>query len=119
MKKNRKFIIICLSIFLLLTIGIASWYILSLNYLEEYDLKSIIKIVTQIGLVGAIIPSLTISLIYYLLIKIENKLLLLFLIIILIIFLIFQIYCITLNLFFYHISDSKSFLSSLMEMFET
>ena len=44
-------------------------------------LKTIVKIVTQIGVVGAIIPSLTITLIYYLIIKIEKKLLLLFLIV--------------------------------------
>ena len=63
MTNIQKFIIICLLIFLLITVGIASWYILSLNYMEEYDLKTIVKIVTQIGVVGAIIPSLTISLI--------------------------------------------------------
>ena len=117
MKNIQKLVLVSLLIFFLLTIGIASWYILSLNYLEEYNLKSIIKIVTQIGLVGAMIPSLTISLIYYLLIKIKNKLLLLFLVIVLIVFLIFQIYFITLNLFFYDINGSKSFLKSLIEAF--
>jgi hypothetical protein len=119
MKNIRKFIIISLLIFLLITVGITSWYILSLNYLEEYNLKKIIKIVTQIGLVGAIIPSLTISLIYYLIIKIEKKILLLFLIILLIIFLLFQIYVIALNLFFYDINSSKSFLRSLIQAFES
>lgn len=117
MKNIQKLVLISLLIFFLLTIGIASWYILSLNYLEQYNLKSIIKIVTQIGLVGAIIPTLTISLIYYLIIKIKNKLLLLFFVIILIVFLIFQIYFIALNLFFYDINDSKSFLKSLIEAF--
>ena len=119
MTNIQKFIIICLLIFLLITVGIASWYILSLNYMEEYDLKTIVKIVTQIGVVGAIIPSLTISLINYLIIKIEKKLLLLFLIVFLIIFLVFQIYVITLNLFFYDINSSKSFLKSLIEAFES
>ncbi|WP_375605672.1 hypothetical protein [Flavobacterium davisii] len=115
MKNIRKFIVVSLVIFSLIVIGISSWYILSLNYMEEYDLKAIIKIITQIGIVGAIIPSLTISLIYYLMIKIENKLLLLFLIIFLIIFLIFQIYVIALKLFFYDINGSVSFLNSLIK----
>jgi len=119
MKNIRKFSIISLIIFLLIAVGIASWYILSLNYMEEYDLKTIIKIVTQIGLVGAIIPSLTISLIYYLIITIEKKILLLLLIILLIIFLLFQIYVIALNLLFYDINSSKSFLRSLIEAFES
>ncbi len=119
MKNIQKFIVISLLIFLLIALGIASWYILSLNYMEEYDLKAMIKIFTQIGVVGAIIPSLTISLIYYLIIKIEKKMLLLFLIVFLIIFLVFQIYVITLNLFFYDINSSKSFLKSLIEAFES
>ena len=119
MKNTRKFIIISLSIFILLAVGLTSWYILSLNYMENYDLKNTIKIVTQIGLVGAIIPSLTISLIYYLILKIEKKLLLLFLIILLIIFLLFQIYVIAINLLFYDINSSKSFLRSLIEAFES
>jgi hypothetical protein len=118
MKNTRKLIIIFLSTFLLLTAGIASWYILSLNYLEVYDLKNILQIVTQIGFVGAIMPALTISLIYYLILKIEHKLLLLFLMIILIVFLMMQVYWIGLNLLFYHIDDTKSFLGSLLEAFE-
>ena len=117
MENIRKFIMVSLLIFLVLTIGITCWYILSLNYLEKYDLKNTIKIVTQIGFIGAIIPSLTISLMYYFIIKIKNKLLLLFLIIILIIFLIFQVYWISINLFFYDIKDPQSFLQSLLEAF--
>ncbi len=117
MDNIRKFILISLLIFILLTIGITCWYILSLNYLEKYDLKNIIKIVTQIGCIGAIIPFLTISLMYYFIIKIKSKLLLLFLMIILIIFLIFQVYWISLNLFFYDIKGSESFLQSLLGAF--
>ena len=119
MKNMGKFIIVSLSIFLLVAVGITSWYILSLNYLEKYDLKNIAKIFIQIGLVGAIIPSLTVSSIYFLIIKIEKKLLLLFLIIFLIIFLLFQIYVIIINLFFFDINSSKSFLRSLIEAFES
>lgn len=118
MKSIRRFIVISLLIFSLIALGISSWYILSLNYIEEYDLKTIFKIITQIGLVGAIFPSLTISLIYYLIIKIENKALLLFLIVFLVIFLMFQIYVIALNLFFYEINSSKSFLMSLIDAFK-
>ncbi|MCE3075691.1 hypothetical protein [Chryseobacterium gwangjuense] len=117
MKNSRKFIIISLLLFLLFTIGITSWYILSLNYLEKYDLKTIIKIAVEIGAVGAILPSLTISLMYYFILKIKNKSLLLLLIIFLIIFLIFQLYWITVNLFLFDIKSSESFLQALLEVF--
>lgn len=117
MKDSKKQIIVGLVIFLILTIAISCWYI-SLNYLEEYNFKKITEIVTRIGLIAAIIPSLTISLIYYFILKIRNKLFLLFLIIISVFFLIFQIYWIATNLFFYEINDhSKSFLTSLLDSF--
>lgn len=119
MKNIQKFTIINLLIFILLAVAITSWYILSLNYLEEYDFTDIIRIFTQIGLVGAIIPSLTIALMNYFIIKIKSKLLIFFLALILIIFLIFQIYWITTNLFFYDINGPQSFLMSLLGAFES
>ena len=117
MKNIQKLPLITLAIYIILTVVISCWYVFSLNYIEEYNSKDIFKIIIQIGLVGAIIPTLTISLMYYFIIKVEKKLLLLFITIMLIIFLIFQIYWISINLFFYEINGSKSFIRSLIEAF--
>lgn len=113
----KKNIIISLLIFVLCTIILSGWYILLHRYEELVNVKSISKVVINVGLIGAIIPAIIFSLIYYLSKIILNKLLLTFLIFILFIFLLFSVYGLTVNMVFYHIDDSKSFLQSLLEAF--
>ncbi len=115
--ENKRNITVSLFIYVLCTIILSCWYIILHRYEELINVKSIIKVVLNVGLIGATVPAIIFSLIYYLLKKISNKLLLTFLIFILFIFLIFSVYWITVNMVFYHIGDAKSFLQSLSEIF--
>jgi mannose/fructose/N-acetylgalactosamine-specific phosphotransferase system component IID len=116
MKKSQKLLLIALSIFVLCTAGLTIWYF-SLHYLTEKNGENIIKAILNIGLIGAILPSILIFLIYYLAKKSMNKSSKIFLIIILSLFLLFSIYNITLIMMFYELEESKSFLQSLLEVF--
>lgn len=115
--ENKRNITVSLFIYALCTIILSCWYIILHRYDELVNIKSIIKVVINIGLIGAIVPAIIFSLIYYLLKKVSNKLLLTLLIFILFILLIFSVYWITVNMVFYHIDDAKSFLQSLLEIF--
>lgn len=115
--ENKKNITVSLFIYVLCTIILSCWYIILHRYEELVNIKSIIKVVINIGLIGAIVPAIIFSLIYYLLKKVSNKLLITLLIFILFIFLIFSVYWITVNMVFYHIDDAKSFIQSLLEIF--
>jgi hypothetical protein len=112
---NKRNVTVSLLIYVLCTIILSSWYIILHRY--EELINSIIKVVINVGLIGAIVPAIIFSLIYYLLKKVSNKLLLTFLIFILFIILIFSVYWNTVNMVFYHIGDAKSFLQSLLEIF--
>lgn len=114
---NKKNLTISLFIYVLCVIVVSGWYMILHRYEELINIESITKIVINIGLIGALVPSIIFSLIYYLLKKVYNKLLLIFLIFILFIILIFSVYWITVNMVFYHLGDAKSFLQSLLEIF--
>ena len=116
MKNTQKLVLITLCIFIFSTICMSGWYVL-LHKHAELNAKNVVKIVTSIGFLSAIIPTIIFSLIYYLMRKMMNKLLLTFLIIILFIFLIVLVYNITLVMVFYQLDDPKSFLQSFMEIF--
>jgi len=114
---NKRNVTVSLLIYVLCTIILSCWYIILHRFEDLVNIKSIVKVVINIGLIGAIVPALLFSLIYYLLKKVVNKLLLTFLIFISFIILIFSVYWITVNMVFYHIDDAKSFLQSLLEIF--
>mgnify|MGYP003451550113 CR=1 FL=1 len=116
MKNNTKLVLISLLIFVLSTIGMTCWYI-SLHKSVVLNIENITKIVAQVGLFSAIIPSTTFTLIYFLIKNLKSKWLLSFLVIFLFVFFILVIYSITLVMVFYHLDDSKSFLKSFMEIF--
>lgn len=113
----KKNITVSLLIYVLCAIILSCWYIILHRFEELVNLKSIVKVFVNIGLIGAIVPAIIFSLIYYLLKKVLNKLLLIFLIFILFIILIFSVYWVTINMVFYHMGDAKSFLQSLLEIF--
>lgn len=115
--ENKRNVAVSLFIYVLCTIILSCWYIILHRYEELVNIESIIKVVINIGLIGAIVPAIIFSLIYYLLKKVSNKLLLTLLIFILFILLIFSVYWITVNMVFYHIGDAKSFIQSLSEIF--
>ena len=117
MKNIQKLALFNLSVCILSTIVMACWYSL-LHKSLELNVQNITKIVIEVGLVSAIFPAIIFISIYYLIKKISNKLLLTFLIFISFVFLMYWIYWISINMIFYDISDSKSFLESLMETFE-
>lgn len=113
---NKKNSIIILLIYVLCTIILTVWYIILHRFEELINIKSISKVVVSVGLVGAIVPTIIFSLSYYLLKKVANKALLAFLLFLFFIILLFLVYWITINMVFYHIDDSISFLQSLMEI---
>lgn len=115
--ENKRNITVSLFIYVLCTIILSCWYMILHRYEELVNIKSITKVVINIGLIGAIVPGIIFSLIYYLLKKVSNKLLLILFIFILFILLIFSVYWITVNMVFYHIDDAKSFIQSLLEIF--
>lgn len=114
---NKRNVTVSLLIYVLCTIILSCWYIILHRFEDLVNIKSIVTVVINIGLIGAIVPAILFSLIYYLLKKVVNKLLLTFLIFISFIILIFSVYWITVNMVFYHIDDAKSFLQSLLEIF--
>jgi uncharacterized membrane protein len=83
----------------------------------ELNAKNVVKIVTSIGLLAAVIPTVVFTWIYYLVKNMTNKLLLTFLMLAVFIFLLVSIYHITLVMVFYQLDDHKSFLQSLIEIF--
>lgn len=115
--ENKRNVTVSLFIYVLCTIILSCWYMILHRYEELVNIKSIIKVIINIGLIGAIVPAIIFSLIYYLLKKVSNKLLLILLIFILFILLIFSVYWITVNMVFYHMDDAKSFIQSLLEIF--
>lgn len=116
MNNTQKLVLVTFSIFIFSTICMSAWYV-SLHKHAELNAKNVIKIVTNIGLVGAIIPTILFTLLYYLVKQMTSKLLLTFLILVLFVFLMVSIYHITLVMVFYQLDDSKSFLQSFMEIF--
>ncbi len=114
MGKSRN-LYIGLAIYIICVIGFTVWY-KSLHYLTELTATNIIKMITQAGLVAAVVPSALIFLMYYLFKKPMDKTSRFFLILIVFLFFIFSVYSITLVMVFYDISDSKSFLKSLSEI---
>jgi len=116
MKKNSKNLLIGLSIYVICVIGFTILY-QSIHYLNEFTAKNIIKIVIQVALIAAIVPSVLAFTMYYLFRKPMDKTSRFFLILILFIFFIFSIYTLTLVMVFYDISDSKSFFQFLLETF--
>lgn len=114
MKKTQKLIIFSLLAFVLCTVALSFWY-QSLHYLTEVNF---IKVITNVGIIGAVVPTLFLALIYYLTQKNMNKTSRIYLIIILSLFLFFSVYNLTLVMVFYDINDSKTtFLKSLLEIF--
>lgn len=118
MKNTLKLFKVSLIIFAIVTLSMMCLYFLLHRFAAVYNLKYFTDVITQVGIIAAIIPTLIFILIYYLLNTKFNKLLLTFLIFILFILLLFSIYVITLNMVFYHLNDSKSFYYSLIESFQ-
>jgi|GEM_PF-5023821 len=113
----RKNFTVNLCIYVLSVVILSCWYIVLHRFEELINAKSITKVVVNVGIVGAVVPAAIFSLIYYLTKRVNNKILPTLLIFILVIILIFSVYWITVNMVFYHVDDSKSFLQSLMEVF--
>ena len=117
MKNTQKLLLIFLFIFVISTFIMTCLYFFFHSFATVYSLKYITIVVTQIGMIASILPTITIFLIYYSVKKIKSKLLLSCLIIILVIFLLFVIYWHSLNMMFFQLEDSKSFMKSLLEAF--
>lgn len=116
MKNTPKLIVVALSIYIFSTICMSGWYVL-LHKHAEFNTSNVVRIVTSIGLLAAIIPTIVFTWIYYLVNHMTKKLLLTLLILVLFVFLMVAIYQITLVMIFYHLDDPKSFLQSFMEIF--
>lgn len=116
MSNIKKLLTIGLSIFILCLIGMIFWYF-SLHKYQKFNFNDILKIITKIGLISAIIPSILIFLMYYLKKKMTNTSILIILIIQLLLLLIFSFFRLSLVMTFYNVNDSKSFLQTLMGIF--
>jgi hypothetical protein len=117
MKNIQKLVLISLLIFVFSTIGMTCLYFLVHRFAAVYNLKYITTVITQVGMIAAIIPSMIFLLIYSLIKILKSKWLLSFLILVLFVFLILVIFQISLVMVFYHLDDTKSFLKSLIEIF--
>lgn len=115
MKNIRKLVLISLLVFIISTIGVTYLYVL-FDSLMELSSKSIIKILTQIGLIGGIILTIVFILIYYLIKKIKNIWLLTLSLIGLLVFLVFITYWFFLAMMYFRLEDSQSFLSILLQV---
>lgn len=111
MKTIFKPILYCIFIFIITTIGITDWYISNhlLSNLSEISTQSIIDISLQIGLVGALIPTISFFLVYIAFNWINSKLLRGFLIISVIILTIITIYMFILYMTFYEFNTPIQF----------
>jgi len=94
MKTTYKIIFLSILILIISTIGFTYWYISDhlLSNLSAIRIQSVIDIAIQIGLVGALIPTFSFLIFYFLIKRINNKWLLFLLIIILITSIIAAIY---------------------------
>ena len=117
MKNTQKLLLILLFIFVVSTFIMTCFYFFFHSFATVYSLKHIADVVSQIGMIASILPTIVVFLIYYSVKKIKSKLLLSCSIIILIIFLLFVIYWHSLNMMFFQLEDSKSFMESLLEAF--
>jgi hypothetical protein len=115
MKTTYKLILFSILILIISTIGITYWYISDHPaHLLSIRIQSIIDIAINIGLVGALIPTFLFLIIYFLIKKIKNILLLSFLIIILIAVAIAVVYWFVLCLIFQDFDDPQSFLNRFL-----
>jgi hypothetical protein len=115
MKNIPKLILISLLMFILSTIGMTYLYVLFDN-LMEINLKNILTILIQVGLIGGIIFTIIFLLIYYLIKRIKNIWLLTISLIGFFIFFIFLAYWFFLAMMYYRLEDSQSFLSILLQV---
>jgi len=115
MNNIQKLVLISLLVLIISTISMTYLYIL-FDDLMELNLKTIIKIVTQIGLVGGIILTSIFVLIYYLIKRIKNIWLLTLTLIGLFFFLIFLSYWFFLAMMSFRLEDSQSFFNILLEV---
>lgn len=114
MKNSRKLIIISIIIFILFTAATSFLYVL-LHYLGDYSFKNVLKIITQIGLVGGIGTTVIFLLMNRVVRKVSSGLLRALLIILLILLFLLLFYQITWNIIFYQLDDPRSFISYLIE----
>jgi hypothetical protein len=117
MKNIQKLLLISFFIYIISTVAMTCLYFFFHSFATVYSIEYITTVVTQIGMIASILPTITMFLIYYFIKKIKSKLLLSFSIIILVMFLLFTIYWHSLNMMFYQLEDSKPFLKSLIEAF--
>lgn len=110
MKNTQKLGLVSLFIFILSTIGVSYWYIS--DHTVDLDFQNIIKIASNVGWVGGMIPTITFLIIYFLVKKVKNVWLLSFLLISFIILLILLIYWFFLTMIFYDVKGSESFIGS-------
>ncbi|WP_158991091.1 hypothetical protein [Mucilaginibacter sp. L196] len=112
MKNSQKITIISLIMFSITSIGITFWYI-SDHILMNFDTKSIIKILSQVGLPAGVITTLMFLVVVFLLKRIKNLFLSTLSMALIFILFIFISYWFILHMIFYHIEDKESFVSSL------
>ena len=115
MKTTYKLIFFSILIFIISTIGITYWYISDhLAHLLSIRIQSILDIAINIGLVGALIPTLLFLIVYFLIKKIKNIWLLSSLIIVLMGIVIAIVYWFFLSMIFQDFDNPQSFLKSFL-----
>ena len=103
MKNYYKLISYCFIILIISTLGITYWYVSDhlLSNFSSIHFSSLVDIIIQIGLVGALIPTFSFLIIYFLIKKVKNKGLLSFFVIILIAIIIALVYWFVLCMIFH------------------
>ncbi|WP_375605674.1 hypothetical protein [Flavobacterium davisii] len=99
-----------MSIFIISLIGFTYWFFS--DHTIEINLKNIFKASLQVGLIGAILPTLTFLMIYFLINKIKNIITLTLSIIALIVFAIILFYWFFITMLFYDINGNEWFIES-------
>ncbi len=112
MKKIYKLILYSILILIISTIVITYWYISNhlLSDLAEISTQSIIEISIEIGLVGALIPTISFILIYIAVKMIRNKLIMAFIIITLTVLFFLTIYMFILYMTFHEFNTPIQFI---------
>ena len=116
MKNSSKLFLNSIYIFIFCLIGMSSLFCL-LHRSQELNIAKVFKIISSIGLVSSLIPTIIFIFIYYLLKTLHNKLARIIIIVVLLLILLFSLYNLTLAMVFYHLEDKKSFLESFLEIF--
>ncbi|KIA97021.1 MULTISPECIES: hypothetical protein [unclassified Flavobacterium] len=116
MKSTYKLILYSIIIFVISTIGITYWYVSDhlLSDMSAMPMKSLMNISIYIGLVGALIPTFSFLIIYFLTRKIKNKWLLSLVLIILFAVVLAIVYWFVLCAIFQDHDNPQSFISRFL-----